>query len=350
MNQSVFWLSFKEKEIWLEWLNKLPTALNDVYAHPDYVDLHADQERTSTCFLFIQGKNIFLYPFLLQKTPFLDGYYDITTAYGYGGPLFNTSNLEFLAAAYSCFHQQAKERNVVAELIKFNPLLDNHADLETVFPGNIVPICNTVFVEVDLDEEHQWTKEYTAANRKCINKAKRSDVTVRFTQDDESWIQFDQLYAETMKFNNAAEFYFFSPAYFQGIRKSLALYYILSTAIVDEQSGACMIILHGLEYAYCHLIGTDRAFQKIGINNYLHHQCIEWCKQKGIKRLLIGGGRTNADDDSLLKFKMSFSKQLKPLHVGEYVLNEPIYRELCKLRDQNSSETINSSKLLKYRF
>ncbi len=349
MNQSVYWLGIEEKEAWLEWLNKLPSAMNDVYAHPEYVNLHACQERKSTCFVFSQGEKIFLYPFLMQKTPFLDSYYDITTAYGYGGPLFNTQDTEFLAAALSCFHKQAKERNIVAELIKFNPLLGNHADLETVFPGNIVPVCNTVFVEIDLDEEIRWTEEYTAANRKSINKAKRNEVTVRFTQDEENWKQFDRLYAETMKFNKAAGFYFFSSEYFQNIRDDLAQNYTLSTAIVGGKVGASMILLHSRELAYCHLIGTDKAYQKIGINNYLHHQCIEWCKEKGIRRLLIGGGRTNDDDDSLLKFKKSFSKQQLLFHAGEHVLNELIYRELCKLRNQNASEPINSNKLFKYR-
>lgn len=349
MNQSVFWFGIEEKEAWLEWLNKLPAALNDVYAHPEYVDLHSDQERKSSCFVFARDEKIFLYPFLMQKTPFLDGYYDITTAYGYGGPLFNTDDPEFLAAAFSCFHEQAKERNIVAELIKFNPVLNNHADLETIFPGDIIPVCNTVFVEIDLDEEFRWTKEYTAANRKCINKAKRNEVTVRFNQDEESWKQFDLLYAETMKFNKAAGFYFFSDEYFQNIRENLAQNYILSSAVVEDSVGASMILLHGQEFAYCHLIGTDRAYQKIGINNFLHHQCIEWCKERGIRRLLIGGGRTNDDDDLLLKFKKSFSKQLLPFCVGEHVLNESIYSELCELRNQNASEPINSNKLFKYR-
>lgn len=349
MNQSTFWLGIEEKEAWLEWLNKLPVAMNDVYAHPEYVDLHADQERTSTCFVFSHGENFFLYPFLMQKTPFLDGYYDITTAYGYGGPLFNTQDTEFLTAALSCFYEQANERNIVAELIKFNPLLDNHVDLKKIFPGNIVPGCNTVFVEIDLDEEIRWTEEYTAANRKSINKAKRNEITVRFTQDEENWKQFDRLYAETMKFNRAAGFYSFSPEYFEKIRNDLAQNYTLSAAILDGKVGASMILLHSQEFAYCHLIGTDRTYQKIGINNYLHHQCIQWCKEKGIRRLLIGGGRTNDDDDSLLKFKRSFSKQQRLFHVGEHVLNKSIYLELCELRNQNALEPTNSNKLFKYR-
>ena len=349
MNQLVFWLGIEEKELWLEWLNKLSPPLNDIYAHPEYINLHANQERTPICFVFSRDEKIFLYPFLQQKTPFIDGYYDITTPYGYGGPLFNNKDTEFLAGAYSCFYEHAKQRKVVAELIKFNPFFNNHADLEKVFPGVIIPVCNTVFIEVNQDEELRWSQEYTAANRKSINKAKRNDLSVQFAQDEQSWKQFNRLYSETMKFNNAEEFYFFSSQYFQNIRDNLDHNYTLSSAIVGDKVGASMLIPHSQNYAYCHLIGTDKTYQKIGINNYLHHQCIQWCKKRGIRKLLIGGGRSNSNEDSLLKFKKSFSKQLKPFYIGEHVLNKGIYRQLCKLCNKNMSRPINNNILFKYR-
>ncbi len=350
MNHTSLWLSIKDKQLWIEWLNRLPITQNDIYAHPEYINLHTDQEKEPRCYIFSHDENIFLYPFLLQKTPFIDNYYDITTAYGYGGPLFSTCDRSFLELAYSCFYKKAKQNNIVAELIKFNPLQNNHAHLKKIFPGKIIPACKTVFVKIDQDEELRWTNEYTAANRKGIKKAIRNNITVEFDNSKKKWNNFEKLYAETMKFNIANKFYFFSPKYFEKIRNNLSSNYILSSATVNGTTGASMIILHGKKFAYCHLIGTNRSYQKIGINNYLHHQCIQWCKKEGIDKLLIGGGRTNQDDDSLLKFKMNFSKKMTSFYIGENILNKEIYNELCKLRDLYHSPSINDNILFKYRF
>ncbi|OIQ49238.1 FemAB family protein [Pseudodesulfovibrio hydrargyri] len=350
MSTTVEWLGMEETSIWRDCLRALPDELNDVYLLPEYGALYEDEKTTPQCFLFKKDGEVFLYPFLRQETPFLDDYYDITTAYGYGGPVYTTPDGVFLSEALAAFDALAKERNIVAELIKFNPLLGMHQGLRPVFRGEIIPVCNTVFVEIDIDEEYRWTKEYTAANRKGIKKSLRADGKVEFSDSPEAWARFDELYSGTMRHNKATGFYYFSEAYFQAIRKRLPENHTLASAIIDGTIGASMILLHGNRYAYCHLIGTDPQYQRVGINNFLHHQCILWCKENGIKRLLIGGGRTRGDDDPLLKFKKNFSKQLSMFHVGERVLNRPVYDKLVDMRNNANPEPPDSGKLFKYRF
>lgn len=350
MTKASQWLGLNDKDLWLDRLARLPHGLNDVYGRPEYVQLYTGDDSTAQCFLYEQGDKLFLYPFLQQRTPYLEDYYDITTAYGYGGPVFNSDDPAFLKAALDEFRAQALERNIVAELIKFNPMYGNHAPLQEVFGGEIIPMCNTVYVEMDIDEEYRWMKEYTAANRKGIKKSIRQEAEADFNRESDAWAQFEALYFGTMKHNSADDFYLFSEQYFAGIRETLADNYILSTARIDGNVGASMILLYGEEYAYCHLIGTNRDYQKFGVNNFLHHHCIQWCKEQGFKRLLIGGGRGLDDDDPLLRFKKNFSKQLSMFHVGEQVLNESVYKELIDLRNEQKSEPVDTVKLFKYRF
>ena len=61
----------------------------------------------------------------------------------------------------------------------------------------------------------------------------------------------------------------------------------------------------------CHLIEMNRDSMKHGVNNFLHHELIVWAKARGYKNMLIGGGRTNAEDHPLLKFKKNFSNSTK---------------------------------------
>ena len=47
-----------------------------------------------------------------------------------------------------------------------------------------------------------------------------------------------------------------------------------------------------------------------------------------LKYLHFGGGRTNDQNDSLLKFKKSFSNTLSEFYIGEKIHNEFLYNEL----------------------
>ena len=115
---------------------------------------------------------------------------------------------------------------------------------------------------------------------------------------------------------------------------------------LDSKCCAAMLGLFGSENIYCHLIGTDRDSMKHGVNNFLHHELIVWAKARGYKNMLIGGGRTNAEDDPLLKFKKNFSNSAKEVFVGERVFNSDAYE---KLKSEFQSAGNNVERLLFYR-
>lgn len=350
MSVEITWLGMEDASAWRKQVLALPDQLNDVYLLPECVALYRQEDATPQCFLFRKAGETFLYPFLQRKTPFLDGYYDISTAYGYGGPVYTTSDRSFLSKALEAFDAQARDRNIVAELIKFNPMLANHVGLEPVYQGTVIPVCNTVFVEIGIDEEYRWTTEYSKSNRQGVKKAQQHGATMDFSDDDHAWERFIHLYSKTMARNNASDFYHFSEDYFKTLREGLTGNYTLCSAIVDGVIAAGMILIYGKQFAYWHLIGTEKEYQRIGINNFMHHHCIQWCKEKGIKRLLTGGGRTREDDDALLQFKKRFSKQLSMFHVGERVLDQNVYDKLVDIRNSTTDEPADSGKLFKYRF
>jgi len=328
MPPETLWLTYNDRLAWHNRLALLPPAYQDVYFRPEYVRLYAATDEEACCFVHQDGDNLFLYPFLLREIPSVPGWFDIASAYGYGGPAANTTDLGFLRQARHRFEEEAAQRNVVAELIKFHPLLANDALIAPFFNGAIVPMCSTVYADINGDRKQRWSKVYTHANRKNINKAKRNGLYVEFRNDDDAWHAFFRLYTATMQANRASSFYFFDAAYFNRLQEQLANAAILACCQQKERIVSALLVLYGPTMAHCHLLGTDRSVMPLGVNNLLHHEVIRWCEQKNIGRLHLGGGRTDAPDDSLLRFKKNFSQRQTSLVVGEQVFQPTIYTEL----------------------
>ncbi len=345
------WTSASKPELWRAALDRLPKEQRDVYFEPAYVALHENGKSLAECFLYGDGGETFLYPFVRQEVPFRPGYFDICSAYGYSGPLATTTDGAFLRAAFAAFQVEAKSRRVVAEVVKCHPLLANHRLLEAGgFPGKLIPVCQTAYVEINVDDEQRWSQIYSHANRKNINKCRRANAQFVVGPDERQWQAFDELYVKTMDANNAAGFYYFTPEYFQKIRTTLPERHLLVSVTVEDKIGAVMLVLLGETMAHCHLVGTERELKGLGVNNFLHHELIQWCKAKGYASLHIGGGRSNAEDDSLLNFKKNFTDKTATYYVGENILDLAIYEELCaEWTSLNPGKEI-SGRLLKYRY
>ena len=122
----------KQFDEWCETIMQLPIALRDRYFYPNWVALHKFDSNTRALMFTCehQGK-IWTYPFLLEsithvgETKLEQTWCDIQTAYGYGGPLSNTSNTDFLNDSYSLFNEWCQSQQVVAEFVRFHPLIQN---------------------------------------------------------------------------------------------------------------------------------------------------------------------------------------------------------------------------------
>ena len=102
--------------------------LNDIYFDYRYLNLYVSSGSgaVTEAFVFKKDKNILFFPYI--KSPIVDNneYWDFETAYGYSGPIASSDNLEFITTAWTSFIKLAKEKKIIAGLIRFHPLLDNH--------------------------------------------------------------------------------------------------------------------------------------------------------------------------------------------------------------------------------
>ena len=98
--------SIDDREKWMKLISLLPVNYQDIYYHPDYISLNC-LNKNSQGFLFfnIENSNLWINPFIITKVPKIlknssDVFFDIQTAYGYGGPISNTKDVQRLENYY----------------------------------------------------------------------------------------------------------------------------------------------------------------------------------------------------------------------------------------------------------
>ena len=127
----------KNYRIWINALNKFSKDQNSIFNHPNYLNLYEDKNKISSCYIYADNKYIFIYPFLISKILKAKNFKDIETAYGYGGPICNTTNKLFLKNAFLNLRSKLIKKNIIAELIKFNPY-SNNDNVIKYYDGKII--------------------------------------------------------------------------------------------------------------------------------------------------------------------------------------------------------------------
>ncbi len=335
---------------WEELIRMLPSYKRDVYFTPAYYSLYQNNgDGEAQCFVFDKDDEIALYPFLKNPiTPLgyeLDKeYYDIQGAYGYNGLIASTDDNGFMAAFGETFDQWCQENDIVAEFMRFHPVLNNHLLAST----QMKTFYSRHTVALDLTDDDIWMHQISSKNRNMIRKAEKECVTVVESDDYET---FRRLYNGTMTDLHAEAFYFFSPQYYEDYKKALEGKSMLCFAMLDGKVIAGSMFMFSQDYAHYHLSARDRDYSRFAANNLILWYGIQKAKERGCKWFHFGGGTTGEDDDSLLKFKKEFSKTLCEFWIGKRVHNQVIYDSIIEQWKKRYPESYehNHIKLLGYR-
>ena len=88
-------------------------------------------------------------------------------------------------------------------------------------------------------------------------------------------------------------------------------------------------------------------YKKHNANYFILDSLFDIAHERGIQHFYLGGGRTNQEDDSLLRFKKKFSEIQKDFYIAGIVHNQEIYDKYCKIWDNEKKEEVKY--FLKYR-
>lgn len=332
---------------WNDYIEKLPLKKKDIYSTREYLKIYEENgDGLARVFIYEEGQNIAIYPFLIReiKGYILDKkYYDIESPYGYGGPIVSNGinrNSEFLLNFEKEFLKYAKEYNIVAEFIRFNPYIKN----ENIFTKNIHVIKNrtTVYLNLNKTIEDIWQNDINSKNRNMIRKAQKSGLKVEIKNN---YIIFKEIYEKTMNNVLANKYYYFKSSYYVNMENN-DKFKIFNVKLGEETIASAIFMEYG-EYFHYHLSGSKKEYLNFAPNNLLLWEAIKYAKKNGYKLIHLGGGVTNLKDDNLFKFKNTFSKDTLSFYIGKRVHNQKIYNYLLEEWEKKGKE--NSGKFLKYR-
>ncbi len=331
--------SARDAEVWRRTLGRFPTGMQDVYFSAEYVGLHRiEPGARALLFSCESGGRAWVYAFLLQPIkPIgergLEGpWFDIETAYGYGGPVANTDDGVFLAEAHEAFREWCREQGVVAEFVRLHPLLRNERWLDPAV--EVAHDRQTVSLNLaDFDMTHL---PFDSGTRYMLRRAERLGIKVHAQAAGEgSFARFRTLYDRTMDRLLADDYYRFGDDYFAGLCDLVADSGLLLAAEQAGEWAAAAVFLKGPTWLHYHLSASDPDKRLPGAINLLLCAAAERGRKEGLTRLHLGGGRTRSSEDSLLAFKRCMGTDSHSFYVGKRIHNAGAYVYIRELWEQS---------------
>ncbi len=314
-----------EKKEWQDLLKKV--QYYDFYHTYDYHQLSKSSSEKPILIKYEENGNIVGLPLMLRKV-FDTEYFDATSVYGYAGPVHNDINAAF---DNTDFANQLKnffiENKIVSVFSRLNPFI-NYQEIIFKGLGNLVELGKVVNIDLTKDPDTQRAA-FSKTTKRYINKARKL-CSVRSFESKEDILTFIDLYYENMDRVNARDNYYFTQDYVDKFMNSNDFDADLLLAIHNESgdiiSAAIMVKTNNIiQY---HISGTR--------NDYLYltpiRLLIDEMRLKGVaqngKFFNLGGG-LGGNEDSLFRFKSSFSKVFREFKVWKYIVDQQVYDTLA---------------------
>jgi serine/alanine adding enzyme len=249
---------------------------------------------------------------LVREIPGTD-LWDVTTPYGYGGPVGQAAGFP------DAYEAWCAERGVVSTFVRFHPLFANQRtgffDASYASPTVGWPLAGDLLA--DMHGKH----------RNVVRKAQKAGVAVDVTAAPDNLSAFAGLYERTMERQSAAAYYFFPPEYWERLL-ALGGHLVRFDALCGGGVVASALCLRGDRWLHYHLGATDDAARDLGASNVLLYTAAVWGQEQGLEEFHLGGG-AGAKEDSLYAFKERFSPGgRREFWVGKLVHDEDAYRRL----------------------
>lgn len=320
----------------------------DIFHTPEFMELFQETKSYAEAFYYENQNKYFLIPYL-KKEINQSGFYDFETAYGYSGFLSTDMSTGFLTEAYNSFAKNCEQHKIVAGLMRSNPFLGNFYSSPEFKAEKKIVVLNTKCQKAETIFKH----DFTSSVRNHIRKSEKNDVTCSWVQGEKALKDFQQLYELTMKRNEALQFYYFQDDFYQKLEKLLPQAYVILNAHKNGELMGSALLLFTKDIITYFLSSSNDTGLKLGVPSLLRYEAIKFSLEKNIPYINFGGGLTSSEEDSLFKFKKSFSKETANYYIGKLIFNRNVYNEICsawaKDKPLEHVEKYNNY-LLKYRY
>lgn len=270
------------------------------------------------------------WPCLRREVPDSESF-DLTSVYGYAGPLLNNGvNAQMVLTA---IFDAMRASGAVSLFSRMHPLF-----ITSIPDGPLRGQKLSDVVLIDIHPVDDVLSQYRGSHRREIVNSRKAGVTVTADSGPSALADFSRIYRQSMADLNAKSYYYFSDAYFDRIVSAADFNTLILFAELDgRRIATSLFIVTGSVMQY-YLSGTDVAFRKLAPSKAIIAKAHELALSMGVQKIVLGGGVGSAHD-ALFKYKAGFSDTILPFYITKKILDESRYLALCAARSLPSESS-----------
>eukprot|EP01013_Petalomonas_cantuscygni_P033788 TRINITY_DN6098_c0_g1_i1.p1 TRINITY_DN6098_c0_g1~~TRINITY_DN6098_c0_g1_i1.p1 ORF type:complete len:344 (-),score=-35.26 TRINITY_DN6098_c0_g1_i1:575-1606(-) len=310
---------------------------NNPYYCYELLNNHLDNQELFFFRYTVENEVTIIMPYILRKIIINDvdtGYFDVTSSWGYNGPLFEKNlSQELLQDFWYLVDTWYKENKVVSEFLRFN--FDQNYNLYT---GTTVHTLRNVKGKIS-DWDYFWSN-LKSNTRNQFRKAKKEGLKfeLHFGQIDLEKVKaFYDVYIGTMNRRDAKDSFYHPLEYFTEFCSNNEKKCAIGLVYEGDLPISCELFLISDDTMYSFLGGTSSNHFKLRPNEYLKINAIDWARLLGLEYYMIGGGLSNSETDNLYLYKKKYFPFDDDIHfyTGRKIIDMDLYVNLiqqnCKL-------------------
>lgn len=356
MKDLILELDLHSKVAWQRLIDSRPWKGEDIYFLPAWYETwQASGYGQAKCLYVLIDGYEFLYPFLyrpiegyeLRKT-----YYDVETAYGYGGILFNENPPHTVVNQLNrVIDGWMRDNNVVAEFIRLAPTLNDHMLREAFY----IPVRKDVFLDLaETSQQIVWETVISGSTRNRIRKSEKYGLQLKVSEplDDETFSDFVTIYREAAHRIGMDSFYHFPDKYFEALKEILGPYALAVNVEKDGDPAAASVWLRYKNKLHYYLAGTGNKFVKVQCSHAYMWRLVSYELELNRASIVhFGGGMTTNPDDTLFQFKAKYGNRFSTTYIGRKTHFKRVYSSICNQWQKRYPNLVaqHGHKLLKYR-
>ena len=324
----------EDAESWRRAISKFPDR--DFYHTWEYHSISKAEGELPVLLYYEEENRAIGLPFLKRSISNSE-WFDLTSVYGYAGPLSYNIGSDFDNAAYQkALLNFLREEKIVSVFSRLNAFIPYQNEILRGI-GKVETLGPMVSIDLTKDLEEQ-RRNYSKTTKRYVNRLRRLCNVVK-SSSREDIAKFIELYYGTMDRVDARAGYYFEEDYFYRFLESKEFQTDLMFAQLKETGelicGALMIKTNDI--VQYHLSGTQREYLPLTPLRILIDEARIEASQEGRRHFNLGGG-LGSQEDSLFYFKSSFSKNIQDFSIWKYVVNAKVYEDLCDSKRAEISE------------
>ncbi|EDM38344.1 hypothetical protein PBAL39_01977 [Pedobacter sp. BAL39] len=309
---------------WNEYTGR--SLLHEVYHTWEYHTMNVEGE--PLMFVFLQGVIFIALP-VIKRIISGTTYFDLTSVYGYAGPISNIDLSMVTTQTASSFREALdafmKTEQCICLFSRLHPLLNQEHLLKNI--GGLRENGQTIYIDLQQSLEGQHLRYHKRLLRQ-VRALRQRGFSIREATTSSEVSGFADMYRKNMDRLNASESYYFDEGYFQKLLDAteFSCKLILIYKDADMICGAMIFLSDAI--IRNHLSATDPEFLSESPSKLLTDEISNIGRKQRLKVFHLGGG-VSGKQDSLFTFKSYFSDLRLADKIWCYVRDQVTYNELA---------------------